>query len=408
MPGTVIGVIKQILLGSAAALTGLAVMPTAAHAATPPSAPSITSVARGGDGVATINVAPAASGPATTSIKITASPSSKTCTAKLPATSCNIIGLTNGTTYTFTATATGSTGTSVASPASNTLLVGRRPFKPAKFLATAAVGGEATLNWTAGATGGLPLTGFKVTSATGAPGCTTDATATSCKITGLTPGTKYNWSLVAVNEAGSSDAALSNTITAIKAGRPDTPTVVSSERVGDGQVKVTVQTGKDNGAPITSVVVRVDGLRADGNFTRVPTRSCSMTPPATTCTIVGLTNGMTYRFVATASNATGTTPESAPAATIVAAWVPSRPQTVNVYAIGGGSLQTTWAVPATNGGMPVTGYTVTLDSGQTCTTTGLQCTIDGLTPGKKYTVTMTAANEVGKSPVTSAKTITVK
>ena len=133
-----------------------------------------------------------------------------------------------------------------------------------------------------------------------------------------------------------------------------------------------------------------------------------MTPPATTCTIVGLTNGMTYRFVATASNATGTTPESAPAATIVAAWVPSRPQTVNVYAIGGGSLQTTWAVPATNGGMPVTGYTVALDSGQTCTTTGLQCTIDGLTPGKKYTVTMTATNAVGKSPLTSAKTITVK
>lgn len=400
--------IKQILLGSAATLTGLAVLPTAAHAATPPNAPSITSAVRGGDGVATVNVAPAASGAAATSIKVTASPSAKTCTAKLPATSCNITGLTNGTSYTFTASASGSTGTSVASPASDALVVGRRPFKPAKFTATAVLGGEATLNWTAGANGGLPITGFQVTSATGAPGCTTDATATSCQITGLTPGTKYNWSLVAVNEAGASDAALSNTITAVKATRPETPAVVSSERVGDGQVKVTVQTGKSNGSPITSIVVRVDALRADGTFSRVATRSCSMTPPANSCTVVGLTNGSTYRFVATASNAAGTTPESAPAATIVSAWKPSRPQTVNVYAIGGGSLQTTWAAPATNGGLPITGYTVTTDSGQTCTTTGLQCTIDGLTPGKKYTVTMTASNEVGASPVTSAKIITVK
>ncbi len=370
-----------------------------------PSAPSITGVARGGDGVATITVAPAAG---TTSVKVTASPSAKTCTIKLPATSCNITGLTNGTTYTFTATGTGSTGTSVASPVSEPLLVGRRPFKPAKFTATAVAGGQATLAWTAGANGGLPITGFQVTSATGAPGCTTDGNATSCSITGLTPGTKYNWSLVAVNEAGTSDAALSNTITALKIMKPLVPTVVSTQRVGDGAMKVTVQASTTVANPTERVVVRVDALRADGTFTRVATRSCSITVPDTSCVMSGLTNGTTYRFLAEASNAMGTTPLSAPSAPIVAAWVPSRPQTVNVYAIGGGALQTTWAAPASNGGLPISGYTVTLDSGQTCTSTGLSCTITGLTPGKKYTVTMTASNEVGSSPLTSAKTITVK
>lgn len=389
-------------------MAGLTVLPTAAQAAAPPGAPTLTGVARGGDGVATVNVAPAASGPAATSIKVTASPSAKTCTAKLPATSCNITGLTNGTNYTFTATATGSTGTSVASAASDALLVGRHPFKPAKFTATAVAGGQATLAWTPGANGGLPITGFQVTSATGAPGCTTDGNATSCSVSGLTAGTKYNWSLVALNEAGASDAALSNTITALKFMKPLVPTVAGTQRVGDGAIKVSVQAVTTVANPTDRVVVRVDALRADGNFTRVATRSCIVTVPDTSCVMSGLNNGTTYRFLAEASNAMGTTPLSEPSAPIVAAWLPSRPQTVNVYALGGGALQTTWAPPATNCGVPVTGYTVTLDSGHSCSTTGLACTINGLTPGKKYTMTMTASNEVGASPLTAAKIITVK
>ncbi len=399
--------INRILLGGVATFVGVAALPATAHAAvSPPGVPSITSVARGGDGIATINVSPATTGPATTSIKVTASPSGKTCTAKLPATNCNITGLTNGSTYTFTATATGTTGTSAASTPSDALLVGRRPFKPGNFIATAAMGGQARLTWTASANGGLPFTGYRVTSSTGAPGCSTDGAATSCTITGLTPGTKYNWSLVAVNDAGASDAAVSNTITAVAASKPDTPTVTGSERVGDGKVKVSVAAGKDNGSPITSIVVRTDQLKADGTWARVSTRWCSLTPPATDCTIIGLTNGTTYRFLAEASNAVGTSKLSDPAATLKAAWVPSRPQNVTLTAVGGGSVQVTWTAPASSGGLTISKYTVATTAGQTCSTTGeMQCTLTNLKPGSKYTVSMTASNEVGTSPLTLAKQI---
>ncbi|MCC5952025.1 MAG: S-layer homology domain-containing protein [Acidimicrobiia bacterium] len=59
-----------------------------------------------------------------------------------------------------------------------------------------------------------------------------------------------------------------------------------------------------------------------------------------------------------------------------------------------------WAAPASDGGSPVTGYTVTADPGSaTCgTTTELSCTVSGLTNGTSYTFTVVATNWVGDSP----------
>lgn len=97
-----------------------------------PNAP--TAVA--GVGSATVSVTAASTGGKPTSFTVTSSPDAKTCTITVPATSCEITGLTNGTAYTFTATATNAEGTSAASAASAPVtpeLNPNGPVKPPKF-----------------------------------------------------------------------------------------------------------------------------------------------------------------------------------------------------------------------------------------------------------------------------------
>jgi hypothetical protein len=85
----------------------------------PSAAPgSVTATAGSGQAAVSWAVPVYSGGAAITSYTATASPSGTTCTVTAPATSCTITGLVNGTSYTFTVTATNATGTSPASAAS--------------------------------------------------------------------------------------------------------------------------------------------------------------------------------------------------------------------------------------------------------------------------------------------------
>jgi hypothetical protein len=76
---------------------------------------------------------------------------------------------------------------------------------------------------------------------------------------------------------------------------------------------------------------------------------------------------------------------------------------------GNGQATVTFTPPASDGGAPVTTYTVTATDqtssargGQTATGTGSPVTVTGLTNGDSYTFTVTAANTAGTGPASAA------
>jgi hypothetical protein len=69
-----------------------------------------------------------------------------------------------------------------------------------------------------------------------------------------------------------------------------------------------------------------------------------------------------------------------------------------------GAATVTWNAPASDGGDPISGYTVTsAPGGKTCTTTGaLNCTVGGLTNGTSYKFSVKAKNTAGFGPASAA------
>jgi hypothetical protein len=227
-----------------------------------------------------------------------------------------VTGLTNGTAYTFTATATNSVGTSAASSAVTATPVGA-PDAPTNLVTTPGDGSVKVAFTPPANNGGSPITGYTVTATSGnttVGTCTPDADTMSCSITGLTNGTAYPVTVSATNHIGTSTA----TATATPATVPDAPTGVTAVP-GDGSAKVTITPpANDGGAPITSYeVTATDTAEVTPSAVRAAAaQTCTIHPPATSCTVTGLINGHSYTFTATATNSVGTSSASTASAPV--------------------------------------------------------------------------------------------
>jgi hypothetical protein len=132
-------------------------------------------------------------------------------------------------------------------------------------------------------------------------------------------------------------------------------------------------------------------------------------PPATSATVTGLTDGTAYSFTVTATNGVGTGPPSASSnqVTPTAPTAPAAPGSVTATA-GNQSATVSWSAPA-NGGSPITLYTVTpylAGVAQTATQVSgsppaTTANVTGLTNGAAYTFTVTATNAVGTGPASA-------
>ena len=141
-----------------------------------------------------------AGGVAVTSYTVTSTPGSLTATGT--ASPIAISGLTNGTAYTFTVTATNKSGTSVASVASNSVTPAAAPSFPPSFspaqvvtITGASLAAVNSTTWTVTVNGSnitsQPPTNIAVGS-TNASGISYSASSATGTVTGLTGGTVYN------------------------------------------------------------------------------------------------------------------------------------------------------------------------------------------------------------------------
>ncbi len=381
-------------------------------AATPSTVPSApTSVtALGGNGAATVSWTPGFNGGAqiirytVTAFNALSTPSGS-CTT-LAVFSCIVTGLQNGTAYTFTVTATNANGTSDASSASSAITPVAPSGTPSVPTAVVASAGESqvVVNWSAPATdGGSSLTGYLATAydpdSTVAGTCAVGGSTTTCVIGGLQNGTTYTVSVEAVNANGRGPAsAMTDPVT--PSGLPTAPTSVTAVPT-PGAIAVSWSAPLSNGGtPVTSYTATI----RDGNGNVVD--SCTVDGVTTTCTVSGLTNGLTYTASVTATNNNGTSLPSAPTSGVTPSALPSAPQNVSASAKNGGAV-VSWTAPASYGGSPITGYTVTSSPGGfICTTVGaFSCAVNGLQNGTSYTFTVTATNANGTSDPSSTSNV---
>jgi chitodextrinase len=301
-----------------------------------------------------------------------------------------VTGLTNGTAYTFTVTATNSLGTGLPSSPSNSVTPCTVPGSPTGVSAVAGLA-QATVSFTAPASnGGSTITSYTVTSNPG--NITATGASSPITMTGLTGGTAYTFTVTARNAAGTGPASSPSISVTPTFTVPEAPTSVSAS-AGNTQATVSFYCPNyfpyNGGSPITRYTVTSN----PGNFT--------VTGTASPITVTGLTNGTAYTFTVTATNAAGTGPASSQSNSVTPCMVPGAPTGVSASA-GIAQATVSFSAPAYNGGSPITSYRVISNPGNnTATGAASSITVTGLTGGTAYTFTVTATNAAGTSPASS-------
>ena len=360
----------------------------------PPTAPTgVSAVASTGSATVTWTASSFDGDSRIISYTATSSPEGKTCSWSSGPLTCTVTGLTHGTSYTFTVKATNAIGDSVASVASSPVMPKGPPGVPLSVTAGAA-NGAAAVSWVAPVSnGGAAISSYVVTSSPEGKTCSWSSGPLTCTVSGLTNGTSYTFSVVAINSFGSGPiSGASSGVTPRTV--PGAPTSVTGA-AANGSVAVSWSVPSSNGG---AVITKYTVTSSPGG------KTCAWSSGPLTCTVTGLTNGTAVTFTVVATNAAGDGAASSPSQGVTPRTIPGAPRSVTGVAANG-SVTVSWLAPLSNGGAVITKYTVTASpSGRTCTWSAgaLSCTVTGLTNGTNYTFTVKATNIAGIGSASAA------
>ncbi|MCX7843123.1 MAG: fibronectin type III domain-containing protein, partial [Clostridia bacterium] len=332
---------------------------------TPPSTPSAISAAAGNAHATVSFTAPASDGgsPITHyTVKVFQNGNEQAMLATTgSATAITVTGLTNGLPYTFKVFATNSAGNSPDSSMSNVVTPTAPPASPSTPTAILAAAGnsQAYVSFTPpSSNGGSPITHYTVKvfqNGIEQASLATTSSATTITVTGLTNGLPYTFKVFATNLIGHSpDSEMSNAVTpTADITAPSAPSAISAT-AGDTQATVSFTAPlSDGGSSITHYTVKVF---QNGN----EQPALATTGSATAITVTGLTNGLPYTFKVFATNSAGSGPDSDESNAVTPTVPVTPPSTPTAISAAAGNAQATvsFTAPASNGGSPITHYTV--------------------------------------------------
>ncbi|MCP4083831.1 MAG: tandem-95 repeat protein [Actinomycetia bacterium] len=243
---------------------------------------------------------------------------------------------------------------------------------------------QVRLTWTAPNSQGCSILRYEISN-----GVTTQTVtgATAHTFTGLTNGTTYSFTMVAVNEVGTSGSGPASS-PATPAGAPFAVALSPAGQSSPGAVDLNWSAPNDNGDPITEYEVSVNGS------------AWSAVGSSTSISLPGLQDATAYSFRARAVNSVGA--GGASNSVGLTTWgVPGQPAAPTVSA-GNGFIDVSWTAPPANGSA-ITGYRVSGSPGVAIDLgPGLSYRFSNLTNGTTYRVTVQAFNGVGGSPTSGA------
>jgi len=259
-----------------------------------------------GSGRVTLSWAAPTDGGPVSRYTVTASPLGKTCSTE--STSCTIVGLANGTAYTFSVVATNSTGDGTASSPAAATPNPTAPDAPTDVSVTFK-NGQAVIKWSQAATasGGSAVTSYTVTSIPDGKTCTAAAPARTCTIAGLTYGTSYTFSVTATNTVGTGPAGVT-AAALVPAYAPDAPSGLTASAGAAGLVLAWTAPSA-NGSPITGYYVTIK------SGSKVVTSTITTD---TSFTARGLAAGVDYTVTIRARNSVGSSADATVVASIPA------------------------------------------------------------------------------------------
>lgn len=201
--------VPEELQGRATAISAGGWHVAAIRSFTPPSSPvAVKAVGGNGDAEVTWAAPSDDGGTSITGYTVTAAPSGASCTTITLR--CSITGLSNGTPYTITVTATNSAGTSL--PSTGATVTPRTVSDSPTNVTVTAGNAQATVTWQAPASdGGSPITGYSAVASPGSATCRT--VSLTCVITGLSNGTRYTITVTATNLSGASAPSIGVQVT---------------------------------------------------------------------------------------------------------------------------------------------------------------------------------------------------